>query len=530
MQKKITYKTLSILILFSVLFSCRKDNVIVKDNSATNNALSTVEIKNNRLTFSDGNAFGEFMMSVNVKEQSPKVFAALKEKGFTSARAVRISKVTLKSYTNNPSTTPANVVMSANTGQQLVAKQQLASQNDLVPERDLVSDPLIEEMLNEDMEVEIQGIIYKVTAYGTFVVTRDHYPQLIQILEEQRSLNADLENSTLYSKSTGDNLYEIREEIYLYDTFAIKNPQAQLLKIAPIMEEDGGGSGGGGGSGYYPPVPNYSAQIENRDYSSLPTINFGAKTIVGQFLAGVFGTNEVYKGEFSDDRRVKVSLSNTNYVFVKSFGIKVEFQKKNWIGWSGTNCEQLRLGWEGIEFKTKSNVPVEPQMALGTPVTYSGNPNWDTTLPPWVKPPSEYKQFDLLGYDVKIDKTKNFQKAVKELYDLAQQKLGSKPNLNDKSKVIAWKDEARTHVTFIGGPEEEVKYNVEEIEKNFARSIDVIISVPMSTSYSAILKSVLATFSTSHKETQIELVGASVYGIAKCDGKWLGARIDKNDE
>ncbi len=23
---------------------------------------------------------------------------------------------------------------------------------------------------------------------------------------------------------------------------------------------------------------------------------------------------------------------------------------------------------------------------------------------------------------------------------------------------------------------------------------------------------------------------ASIYGVAKCDGKWLGARIDKNDD
>ncbi len=516
MTIKITHKIVSILLLSSVLVSCKKDNVIVEDNSTTN-AFSTVDIKEDRLTFSDGKAFGNFMLSINTKEESPKVFAALKQKGFSSAREVRISKVTLGAHSNS------SPLMTTNKGKQSTSNQPASNQQLVSEEKGLVEDPLIEEMLNENMEVEIQGIIYKVTPYGTFVVTRDHYPQLIKILEEHKALNEDLKNSTLYSKSTGDNLYEIGEEIYLYDTFAIKNPEAQLRGFPPVREE-GEGSGGLG-----PTTPNYSAQIENRDYSSLPLINFGAKTIVGKWLEEVLGRNEVFEGEFSDDRRVKVSLHNTNFVFIKSLGIKVEFQKKNWIGWSGTNCEQLRLGWEGIEFKKKNNAPIEPQTILGTPVDFSGNPDWDTTLPPWVKPPSTYVQFDLLDYKIKINKTKSFQEGVKELYDLAKEKLGSKPTLNDKSKVIAWGDEARTQVTFIGGPEEEVRYNVEEIDRNFARVVDVIVSVPSSSSYSAILKAVIATFSASNKADQIELVGASIYGVAKCDGKWLGARIDKND-
>lgn len=500
--------------MISIIFSsCKKENTtqdLDKQNSMAFTHIDVV-VKNERLSFATGNDLSA-LLSMGETGSEKFLSRVVDKEGFVSSLAYD----KIRSQAQNKGISKLMSIGSTT-----------ESFDESEPLDFLVPDPIIASVLNENMELEVQGLVYKVTPFGTFVTIEEEYQVLVDVLENEGNQTQDMETHVFYSNPIGEDTYEIATNVYLYDTYMNANSERQAIELMPAPE-DGGGSNGGGGGGTGAPSTNTA--IQNGDYSSLPLINFDRHTVVGQWLDSMFGTKEVYKAEYSSDNRVKVALYNTNYIFTKSLGIKVSMQKKNWIGWSGTRAQEMRLGWEGISFTASDNTtPVNPWQPLKQSFPYTGNPEWDRTIPPFAKPDAIYREIDLLGFPVNLNVSQSFQQGVKLLFDYAKSKNISIPAKNQMTNLIVWKTPSRTQSVIIAGPGEVVDYDTEWLQVNFARSTDIIVGFPTSTSRSELLKALIKTLTASQSATSIKLQGASIYGVAKYDYKWLGARIDKKD-
>lgn len=403
-------------------------------------------------------------------------------------------------------------------------------QQDIINEEHLVEDPFISEIINEDLEVAVDDVVYRITPYGTLYTPVDNYEAMEDVVEEfnmdQLSLY-DAINYELYDNPIEheDGLYEVAPGVMLYDTYEIVKTKEELSAGTAGIQQD--------------VVKTVAvSNIQNEDvnagiYSSLPVIKYGKHTFLGKIWSGIFGgaNNEVYTAKFSDNRRIKVSLYNRNYIFRKVLGLKVLTQKKNWIGWSGTNADEIRLGWDGISFTMEDKItPANPWDALQKalepyrPNSYQNSVDWN---PNTSSSPIKY-EIDLLGYDISLDLTKGFQQGVKLLYDQAK-RLNKNVPKNQQSAVSTWLNSQRRQAVVIAGPQELVFNNKEEINVEVAHFTDMIVSFSMSGGKVNWQKTAVNSVNSTMNASKIVMQYASIYGVARFGNTWKGAYIEKSE-
>lgn len=276
-------------------------------------------------------------------------------------------------------------------------------------------------------------------------------------------------------------------------------------------------------------------EIGSGQYGSLPKLTYGKHTVVGKIWSGIWGgaNNEVYTSVFSNNRkrRVKVSLYNRNYVIKKVLGLKVKTQKKNWIGWSGTPADEIRLGWDGISFTVKdSKTPANPWPALKSalapyrPKGSGDNPDWD---PNW----NEAKKWEInaLPWGESIDISRGFQTGVKTLYDKLRQIHGRSIPKNEESTIIAWLNQKNQTTITIAGPNEIIAQNKEELEVELQRFTDFVFTFSTNGNTINWKKSVVGTVIGTKDATKMEMQFASIYGVARFGNIWNGAIIEKSE-
>lgn len=377
-------------------------------------------------------------------------------------------------------------------------------------------------LFNTANEIEVENILYKVTPWGTFITFESNYSKLLDIINLLSNDDESKAVAYLYRDPVSEEYYKVEEEIYLADTFDRNNKERTVTeteKVTTITE------------GFYTPqrvVPEteYNTTVQNKLYDNLPVVSFGKKTILGKIFS-FFGNNEVYTEKFDSKRRVKVKLYNVNYVIIKKLGMEVSLQKKNWIGWSDTEAEELRLGWDALSFNVKDNVtPIDPWIPIKNSFPPNGNPDWDRTAPPFVKPNAIKQEISLLDYTYSLDVSNGVRQGVKKLYDFLKTTHQRSISTNEASTIKVWKDASRKTSVSIATPCEIVYKNEKRIRVDFHRQTDVILSLT-GISDIDLRKSVLKSAQASQKATTVTLDLASIYGVAKNGGKWLGARIEK---
>ncbi|MDN3203974.1 hypothetical protein [Algoriphagus sediminis] len=208
---------------------------------------------------------------------------------------------------------------------------------------ELVPDIALRSFLNEDMEIEIEGMIYKVTSYGTFGCPSDKYEKLLEVIENFNP-NARIASGTLGGVEGDDG-------IIFEDTF-------------------GGGNGSGGSSGGsstnnlimsqpndFSPLSPYLYAWPKSVYDSFTAHSYGANTTVGKLFEGTFGGNTVYEENYTSKFRFRVKVFDYNYIFYRSVGLNGKLQKKGWTGiWATQNevrAEKMVLGWDGLLLSIK---------------------------------------------------------------------------------------------------------------------------------------------------------------------------------
>lgn len=362
---------------------------------------------------------------------------------------------------------------------------------------ELVPDPYFASVLNPNMELMVDNEIYKVTPYGTFIVEPQHYAQLEDILDNTPYDGTIDATEPFYANEIGDHLFQVAPGIQLVDSYEVTTEQ--LDDVLDIQ--------------YYPIVNNsvyqYTPSPDNWIYENLPAIRYGGKTWAGKALEAILGREEVYTEKFNSNRRVKVNFYNIHWVVYSAIGVSVQLQKKNWIGWSGTNATELRMGWDAIEYSIGQPAIPPPAPANATPSRFVDADE----LPNLTK---KYVVINLLDKSFSLEMHNNLQKGIKKIHEVLPTIDGLKPN-KDSDKNYAfkvWSNNAKTAASVVLDRDEIIGYNTEKLSKVF----DWAVGVKAKWNFESAPK-------LGELPLRFDMKKASVFGVAKYDGVWKGARI-----
>lgn len=496
-------KKLILLLAVFFLFSCKKD----REPPPTK--IDKQQLGNNyRISLKSTPELNALLSEIQTKGRP--AIARFEKQGFIPAIELRDKSIRRQQSVANTEMPPPNKYIPVSGDPEEAFKDP----SFLFPDEDIAL------LFNVQNEIDVEDVVYKVTSWGTFATLKSNYNDLLSTL----SLYADDPEGAAayyYREPVTEGYFKVKEGIYLVDTFDKRNKSRQLTSTETHMVLTEGNF-----SPVVVPEPVFNTSVQNKLYDNLPLVKYGKDTFLGK-LFSLFGNNEVYTEKFNSSRRVKVSLFNTNYLIVKKLGIQVSLQKKNWIGWSDTEAEELRLGWDALSFTVKDNtIPADPWVPIKNSFA-SRNPDWDKTAPPFVKPDAIKQEIDLLGFNYSLDISNGVRQGVKQLYDFMKSKAYSSIKPNEASTINVWRDAARTSVVKLATPCEMVTHNQKRIRIEFHRQTDVIIS------FSGIAKgdwtkAIWKSANASRKATTVTLDLASIYGVAKVGGTWKGARIEKN--
>jgi len=470
-------KSLSLfLLLFAITTSCKKQ----LENDPT---IPVVEktANSSRLNFSSQDNFEQLANELVGKDKSEilnKISSITKGSEFISLQSVMNAKMNQKSgiFTSDEESTDT---------------------------LDLVQDEFFASVLNENMEIKVDSVIYKVTPFGTFIIDSEKYGRTIELLEANHfDEKEDFSAHKFFSHLLHDDFYKVEDGIILLDTY--KRISGGLDEDATISQPVALSN---------KKASTVSAEGDDYIYNNIPTISFGAKTIAGKLFEKLRGREEVYTDEFENKRRIRVNFYNASWGIYSSIGASVKMQKKNWIGWSGTDAPELRLGWDGLEYYC-GTVPSIP-----TPTQPGGPQRFNPLDLPYVS--KRYVEVDLLGYPFTYDINKGIQQGVKKAYDFAKSNIQGlfpqPPNVNYAYK--AWNDFTKKSISIIGGQDEVKGYNRESLSKVFDWAVGITVKSNFENINFNAQKNIM------NPALKFELRKASVYGLVKYGNIWKGARI-----
>ncbi|WP_347838924.1 hypothetical protein [uncultured Draconibacterium sp.] len=466
-----------VLLFVGLFYGCEKDDLVSED-SGLSSSLSTFRIEDQMLSFTSGNEVKNLIddllankvKATQIKNELQKTQIKLLYNDKDKLKSGEIDVYTVSGYDS------------------------------------LVPNPELARLLNINGEIMVSDVIYKISPFGTYFFPKDKKDRFYELytFENTNFKSASLELVPL-GQEVGDNLYLVEDDIYRYDTYA-----PQYIMPDDGDEGTGGGTGGSGGSG--------SNSSIDPDYDSFKTFSYGAQTWFGNIFESLFGRNKGESVEFNSDRRIKVNFYNYNYVFYAECGATAKFQKKNWIGWSETDAEELRVGWNNIKFTVTppQNVidlypPNQARMQGGVRTDYvPGNPDL-------------WNMVELWEWDV----TDEFNDATPEIASLLAS-LGE--GMNKPVNVVKNFKAGKIEYYFVA--EELRAYNCEKLNKVFNSQASVSIKFSPSnppTSLKAWAQKIVETQISNFDSYKIDLSSGNVYGCAKHNGVWKGVRVVKED-
>jgi hypothetical protein len=157
-MKKHQIKITFLFIFFISTLGCKRDNITIPENKLESTG---------RLKFSTNDEFRSFMKILNQKSETQ-----LDE--------------TVNKYANRENFNSFYKLQKV-ISQRKTPILNLEEVNDASePFEDLVPDPYFASVLDSNLELSVEGIIYKVTSFGTFIVQTEKYDRLLLLLSNYK--------------------------------------------------------------------------------------------------------------------------------------------------------------------------------------------------------------------------------------------------------------------------------------------------------------------------------------------------------
>ncbi|OJU44255.1 MAG: hypothetical protein BGN96_01705 [Bacteroidales bacterium 45-6] len=375
----------------------------------------------------------------------------------------------------------------------------------------LVPNPNFARLFNPDGELEVAANIVKVTTSGTYVYAKSKEDRFNSLLDENGDGLAGVE--------IDKNVEKIEDGIFLYKTFAA-NEDYKLVSSGNYEllpdEEDGNGS-------------SITKAASEPDYNSFDTFSADRQTFVGKLIQSIIGSTKAHTINFSSKRRVKGSFYFYNYGVYSEIGVKGWTDKKNWITWSKTEADELRVGWRKVILK--SSIPDYYTQSLK-------NLNSIVYYPPQYAEENGYRVnvATLAMPDIKSTlKDKIIAQGVKAVYNYLQDELGRPAT--EWEKAQAFLIASRTELYFVAANCDIINYNEDyychvfsnswmQFEIGWNNQNGIFINGINQNNYDQ-MGAWISTIGKTFKEKKTSVVSGEVYICARFGDDWRGMKIKK---
>lgn len=208
----------------------------------------------------------------------------------------------------------------------------------------LLKDPILAEVMDTTLRIQIGDTIYKVCEYGTFSSTSlEKIESAISnfdtsmITNDTKNMTVALNNDVYFTNTFGENADEdgdsdVLEEVN--DSTVINNPR----RINGTID-----------------IPTLHLEYNVDSY------RWRNHSVWQRFWDMIRGKDVSRYTYFSDTRRMKFEVFQTNYLFYASTGIKVQMQKRRKFlfvpYWSYTNAPKLAIGFNIVTGDMKFKKP-----------------------------------------------------------------------------------------------------------------------------------------------------------------------------
>ncbi|MBO6186562.1 MAG: hypothetical protein J6O88_18045 [Chryseobacterium sp.] len=525
---KITFSRILIASgIFLCLNSCREE-AFISDKAGNASNIGDANVKNGRLYFPNKESLKakyEELKSVSDKD----IISYVDNKNFESLRPVITEEnaaqvvETIKerkiSLSVNNSLAGKGVAQNPST---IAVEDVLTDLDDL---EEIIGDDAYSAMLNGEAEIQVADKIYKYTDVGLFITPATKYDVLVNYLEVN---------------SISRNLLEPTDALVAKD-FIESMPSEKLVTITTDVEyfnanriaPDEPDSGGGGGGGPYYPPSNPPVQED------IAQIIEGLK--IGEIrtprLGNIFGTTWVTDDKYEDRRRVKVKFYSQDLWLVYAIGCKVKHQYRGWTGtWRKENADKLGMGVNSISWSFTHTY--DPPLGGLPGQRYFFEDKVFTTV-------DQYYNYVNMGpakmpslpFEKKIDGVIEWvynvpsltpEKLRKLFYEQAWKqvkKLGEKHNKKYNRVAFVVDTYTFTYVDYYDFSE--IKDNQDVLEKVFDwGAVTPQITYTFGGGVGNGLSITKRDFDFKHPTA----MGVNMYGIAKKNGGWHGAKLIKEKE
>ncbi len=380
----------------------------------------------------------------------------------------------------------------------------------------LVPNQNFAKLLNTRGELEIGNYVIKITSQGTF-----KFP----IGCEKEFERLTMRDTQLSGTKIGEQTYQISDNIVLYKTFEetpgdyslIYEGQYEELPDSYFGDDDEIADKGS------------RAGVPEPDYRSFKTFSADRQTIVGKIIQNIIGSTKACTVNISKKRRVRGSFYFYNYGFYGEIGVQGWTDKKNWIGWSKTRCDEMRVGWRHVLLK--KSIPAYYSQVMKDVKDYA-------YMPPRMVEINgrKAKAATLIMPDFPSTlKTQIMANGVKAVYDYIKGKFGNKATDFDSANACIISTPKELYIIVNDG--DVVKYNVKSYTHVFAKNymqftigwsnLNGFFLNSVNSANASQIQSWLGVIVDAINQKKVTLTGGEVYVCARFGDNWRGMRIIK---
>lgn len=376
----------------------------------------------------------------------------------------------------------------------------------LIPNKDFAR------LFNYKAELEVGEFVIRVTKLGTFKYAKSEEAFVDSFVSK---------NDKYFVANDTVEFVSIKDNVLLYNTFGNSYDDENSEDLAESYIEDDTDDC---------KTTRAENNIPEPDIESFPSWGADRHTIVGGWIQSIIGGTKTYTVNFNSKRRVRGSFYFYNYGVYAEIGVKGWTDKKNWIGWSKTESDELRVGWNSVVIQIKANKNYNSVVKNMNDFQRIKNANVN------MGSNNIYSADVLYMPEIKSDlKNKIITKGIKGLYDLAK-KYGYKPSEMEKKEAMILA--SRTEIYFIAKSECIKKYNTKYYCHVFSKrwmSFEISYSNKTGFSFNGINQynyNKASAWANSLKSAIDEnnsksLVGGEVYVCARFGNNWKGMKITK---
>ncbi len=388
----------------------------------------------------------------------------------------------------------------------------------LMKTESLLFDNNLTYVLDTTLRICVEGVLYKITPYGTFAAKEDEAINIEQAI-------SNFDTTLLYTTEIGETV-TLPNGVEFMRSF--KNAE-EIANEDDIVED-------------HSLSKNFATNAFHTGYN-VDSYLWKNHSMFQKFLDKLRGKKVSREKKFSKNKRVQVIVFEVDYKFYRSTGIKVKVQKrKKFCGipyWKETSADKVAIGFNGLDGEFTHNNPRNYSSIV--PTTSSAWGKFTATIN---KIPRNFIYGKISNVDflrdwinngiycilpeINVKNTNYTNVLVNELYDAELKEISDLPKriinkyvfnpiktqIKPKDPIISYLFWGSTSTTYnkerpyVTGVEE---YNRGSKSMVFDRSFGITVKISKSVS--------------GFCPTKFSIKKIDAFGAAYCDGQWMGVRF-----